>query len=60
MGHVDNRTPAAVATGLSATAIAVCILLITAHDRPFVGQKAVQPTVLLEVEPDLSGAGPER
>jgi hypothetical protein len=28
--------------------------LITAHDRPFVGQNAVQPTVLLEVQPDAA------
>lgn len=60
MVHVDNRTTAAVAMGLFATAIAVCILLITAHDRPFVGQKAVQPSVLLQVQPDASAASAER
>jgi hypothetical protein len=32
----------------------VCILLITAHDRPFIGQNAVQPTVLLQVQPNAA------
>jgi hypothetical protein len=54
MVHCDNRRTAAIALGLFSTAIAVCILLITAHDRPFVGQNAVQPTVLLEVQPDAA------
>jgi hypothetical protein len=54
MVHSDNRTTAAVALGLFATAIVLCILLITAHDRPFIGQNAVQPTVLLEVQPDAT------
>jgi hypothetical protein len=31
-----------------------CILSTTAHDRPFIGQNAVQPTVLLQVQPDDS------
>lgn len=54
MVHSDNRSTAAVALGLFATAIAVCVVLITAHDRPFVGQNAVQPTALLQVQPDAS------
>ena len=54
MVHVDNRTTAAIAMGLFSTAIAVCIMLITAHDRPFVGRNAVQPTALLQVQPDAS------
>ncbi len=60
MVHVDNRTTSAVAMGLFSTAIAVCILLIAAHDRPFIGQKAVQPTVLLQVQPDDTAAGTGR
>src|SRR5215471_4564444 len=44
----------AIAMGLFSAAIAVCIVLITAHDRPFVGRNAVQPTVLLQVQPDAS------
>jgi hypothetical protein len=54
MVHVDNRTTAAIAMGLFSTAVAVCILLITAHDRPFIGPHAVQPTVLLQVQPDAA------
>jgi hypothetical protein len=52
MVHCDNRTTAAIAMGLFSTAIAVCLLMITAHDRPFIGQNAVQPTALLQVQPD--------
>src|SRR5262245_11393913 len=54
MVHVDNRTTAAIAMGLFSTAIAACLVLITAHARPFVGRNAVQPTVLLQVQPDAS------
>jgi hypothetical protein len=54
MVHADNRTASAIALGLFSTAIAVSILLITAHDRPFIGRNAVQPTVLLQVQPDAA------
>jgi hypothetical protein len=56
--HADNGRSSAIAMGLFSTAIAVCILLITAHDRPFTGQNAVPPTVLLQVQPDASDASP--
>jgi hypothetical protein len=56
MVHSDNRTTAALAMGLFSTAVAVCVLLIAAHDRPFTGQNAVQPTTLLQVQPDAKGA----
>jgi Protein of unknown function (DUF4239) len=52
MAHSDNRTTAALAMGLFSTAVAVCVLLVAAHDRPFTGQNAVQPTTLLQVQPD--------
>jgi hypothetical protein len=52
MVHADNRTTSAIAMGLFSIAIAVAILLIAAHDRPFIGRNAVQPTVLLQVQPD--------
>jgi len=52
MVHADNRPASVIAMGLFSTAIAVSILLITAHDRPFIGQSGVQPTVLLQVQPD--------
>ena len=51
MVHCDNRLAAGIATWLFATAIAACILLIAAHDRPFTGQLRVRPTALLEVQP---------
>jgi hypothetical protein len=52
MVHSDNRVTAALAIGIFATAVAVCILLITAHDRPFTGQVSVPPAVLLQVRPE--------
>jgi hypothetical protein len=42
---------ARLAMGLFSTAVAVCILLIVAHDRPFTGPNAVDPSPLLQVEP---------
>ena len=51
MVHCDNRVSAALALGLFSTAVAVCILVITAHDRPFAGELAVRPTALLQVLP---------
>jgi hypothetical protein len=56
MVHSDNRRSAVPALGLFATAAAVCILLILTHDRPFTGQVSVEPTSLMQVQPD---AGPE-
>lgn len=57
MVHCDNRLAAGLAMGLFSTAIAVCILLITEHDRPFKGDVAVRPSVLLQVLPEAPGAG---
>ncbi len=56
MVHSDNRTSAALAMGLFSTAMAVCVLLIAAHDRPFTGQNAVPSMTLLQVQPDAKGA----
>jgi hypothetical protein len=50
--HAENRPAAAMALGLFATGVAVCILLILAHDRPFAGRVSVHPTPLIEVRPD--------
>jgi len=52
MVHCDNRLSAGLALGLFSTAVAVCILLLTAHDRPFTGELAVRPDALLQVMPD--------
>jgi hypothetical protein len=53
MVHSDNRVTARLALGLFSTAVAVCILLIAAHDRPFTGQLSVGPAVLLQVQPEV-------
>jgi len=60
MVHSDNRSASAIAMGLFSTAIAVCIFMIMAHDRPFIGQNAVQPTVLLQVQPDAEAESTAR
>jgi hypothetical protein len=51
MVHSDSRAAAGIATGLFATAVAVCILLLIAHDRPFTGQLGIRPAVLTQVAP---------
>jgi hypothetical protein len=38
--------------GLFATGVAASVLLIAAHDRPFIGQLSVSPEPLLQVMPD--------
>jgi hypothetical protein len=60
MVHSDNRVTAGLAMGLFSTAVAVCILLIVAHDRPFTGQLSVRPAVILQVQPESpqARAGP--
>jgi len=56
MVHSDNRVSAQIALGLFSTAIAVCILLLLSHDRPFTGQLAVKPAALLQVQPQQSSS----
>ena len=58
MVHSDNRSSAGLAMGLFATAMAVCIVLIAMHDRPFTGQLAVRPDALLQVQPEAPAARP--
>jgi len=38
--------------GLFATGVAASVLLIAAHDRPFIGQLSVSPEALLQVMPE--------
>jgi hypothetical protein len=52
MVHIDDRLTAKVALGIFATGVAVSILLILSHDRPFTGQISISPKPLLEVMPD--------
>ena len=50
--HSDNRASAAIATWIFATGVAVSVLLIASHDRPFSGEISVKPDPLLEIRPD--------
>ena len=49
--HADNRLAAAIAMSLFATAVALAVLLIASHDRPFTGEVSVRPDVLLQAIP---------
>ncbi len=51
MVHIGNRRGSAIAMGIFATGIAVSVLLIAAHDRPFTGQISVEPDPLLQLLP---------
>ena len=42
--------------GLFATGVAASVLLIAAHDRPFVGQLSVPPDPLLQIIPSAPAA----
>jgi hypothetical protein len=53
MVHSDNRLASAIAMGLFAIGVAASLLLILAHDRPFVGELSVSPNPLLQVMPEL-------
>jgi len=49
--HRDNRTATAIAMGIVASAVAVCLSLIVSQDRPFDGPFAVKPGALVQVLP---------
>lgn len=50
--HSDNRSTAALALGLFASAVALALLLIASRTRPFAGPVAVDSSVLLQVMPE--------
>ena len=52
--HCDDRLSSLLAMGLFATGVSASVLLIAAHDRPFVGQIAVTPKPLLQIVSDPS------
>jgi hypothetical protein len=52
MVHCNNRGAAALAVGIFATGVAVSVLLILSHDRPFSGAISVKPDVLQQARPD--------
>jgi hypothetical protein len=47
--HSDHRVASLFIMGIFATGVAASILLILAHDRPFVGQLAIRPEPLLQI-----------
>jgi hypothetical protein len=52
MIHCDNRATAALAVGLFAAGVAIAVVLIAAHNRPFTGAISVKPDALLQVMPE--------
>jgi hypothetical protein len=50
--HCDDRLSSLLAMGLFATGMSASVLLIAAHDRPFIGQIAVTPEPLLQIISD--------
>ena len=50
--HCDDRLASLLAIGLFASGVSASVLLIAAHDRPFVGQIAVTPEPLLQIISD--------
>jgi len=52
MVHSDNRRTAAIAMSLFGVGVAISILIIVAHDRPFAGDLAIGPSALLHVMPE--------
>jgi len=53
--HSDNRLASILSMLLFATGVATAILLIAAHDRPFIGEISVSPDPLLQVMPQPEG-----
>jgi hypothetical protein len=56
MVHSDDRRAAAITMAIFATGVGASALLITAHDRPFVGELSVGPGPLLQVMPNAGTA----
>jgi hypothetical protein len=56
MVHNDNRLASAITMVLFGIGVAASMLLILAHDRPFTGELAVNPSPLLQVMPELEAA----
>jgi hypothetical protein len=55
MVHSDNRRTAALALGLFATSVGICLVLTASHNRPFTGEISVRPDALRQVIPAGSG-----
>jgi hypothetical protein len=58
MVHCDNRAANRTILAIFATSVAVSIVLIGSHSRPFSGQLAVSPSLLLQVMPEAGVTSP--
>ena len=56
MVHSDNGLASAITMGIFATGVAASVLLIAAHDRPFIGEISVGPAPLLQVMPEAEAS----
>lgn len=56
MVHSENRTGMRIIMGLFATSVAIAVLLLAAHTRPFSGEISVSPALLLQVMPEAPGS----
>jgi hypothetical protein len=56
MVHSDNRVTCAIALATFATGVAVSLLLITSHNRPFSGEISIGPGLLKQVIPEESAS----
>jgi len=52
MVHIENRLTAGLAMALFATGVAISLILIASHARPFTGEMSVGPQWLLQVMPE--------
>jgi hypothetical protein len=52
--HSENRLASTISLGIFATGVAASVLLILAHDEPFLGEISVGAQPLLQVMPDLA------
>jgi hypothetical protein len=52
--HSDNRAANRIIMAVFATAVGIAVVLIASHSRPFSGELAVRPTVLLQVMPEAT------
>jgi hypothetical protein len=49
--HSEKPAATAIAMGIFASAVAVCLLMVASQDRPFAGPFAVKPNPLVQVMP---------
>ena len=54
--HSDNRGTCRIILAIFATSVGMAVVLIAAHSRPFAGDLAVSPAVLLQVMPETGPA----